>query len=172
MMESLRNSVGGTTIFIKMFFLLFGETLAACMGLLVTAFFFFHVWLLLKAMTTIEFCEKQMKNKGYDSSVYDRGFYGNLSGALGDNKLFWLFPWSPPTGRGLYFIQEESPLAQDEEAPRGLRGRKGQLKPRYGATTRRTGKKTKKNAGTGSAGEESDECEVANTPETTDTKAT
>merc|ERR1719160_794936 len=56
MMESLKSATEVDTPFLTMFLLFFGETLAAFLGFLVTAFFFFHIWLMLKAMTTIEFC--------------------------------------------------------------------------------------------------------------------
>jgi hypothetical protein len=99
-----------STPFLSMFFLLFGQTLACFIGLLVTAFFTFHIWLMLKSMTTIEFCEKSMKKMGYESSVYDRGVYGNIKAVLGDCMLLWLLPISPPAGRGLVFATEDSRL--------------------------------------------------------------
>merc|ERR1719277_2024924 len=79
--------MGAETPFVKMFCLLFGETLAAFLGLLVTIFFTFHIWLMIKAMTTIEFCEKSMKRAAYDPSVYDKGWLGNIKAVLGDNPL-------------------------------------------------------------------------------------
>merc|ERR1719163_1153063 len=91
------------TPFLTMFLLLFGETLACFLGILVTAFFGFHIWLMLKAMTTIEFCEKSLKKTGYDSSVYDHGCYGNIKTVLGPNPLTWMWPIQPPTGDGLNF---------------------------------------------------------------------
>lgn len=93
-----------------MFLLLFGETLACFLGLLVSIFFTFHIWLLMKAMTTIEFCEKSMKKSGYNSSAYDRGFLKNLKAVLGDNPLLWLLPCSPPSGSGLSFVEEDTPF--------------------------------------------------------------
>mmetsp|Transcript_32797 Transcript_32797/g.76276 ORF Transcript_32797/g.76276 Transcript_32797/m.76276 type:complete len:355 (+) Transcript_32797:114-1178(+) len=124
MIDSVRNSVDGNTPFMKMFLLLFGETLAAFIGLLVTAFFAFHVWLMMKSMTTIEFCEKSMKNAGYESSVYDKGCMGNIKAVLGDNAILWLLPCSPPSGRGLNFLPEDMPA--DEGRPR-------QKQPAYGS---------------------------------------
>jgi len=44
MLDSVRNSVDSNTPFMTMFLLLFGETLAAFIGMLVTAFWLFHVW--------------------------------------------------------------------------------------------------------------------------------
>merc|ERR1719163_1936806 len=65
---------------------------------------------MLKAMTTIEFCEKSMKRTGYDGQTYDRGIYGNLRSVLGEHPVLWLLPCSPPIGDGLVFTDEEAPL--------------------------------------------------------------
>lgn len=97
-----------------MFLLLFGETLAAFLGFLVTVFFVFHIWLILKAMTTIEFCEKSMKRAGYDTSAYDRGICGNIRAVLGDNPFFWFVPFcSAPSGDGLSYFAEDTKLITD-----------------------------------------------------------
>lgn len=127
MIESVRNSIEDTHSFVKMFCLLFGETLAAFMGMLVTGFFGFHVWLMLKAMTTIEFCEKKTMQKGAstNTSPYDRGVWGNIFAVLGDNPFLWLLPISPPSGSGVYFGKQEATetmaLTRDLESGRGAR---------------------------------------------------
>mmetsp|Transcript_10249 Transcript_10249/g.26541 ORF Transcript_10249/g.26541 Transcript_10249/m.26541 type:complete len:361 (-) Transcript_10249:120-1202(-) len=136
MLESVRASVDSETPFLVMFFLLFGETLAAFIGILVTVFFGFHIWLMLRGMTTIEFCEKSMK-LGKDwtgASAYDRGIYGNITSVLGDNPLLWLLPLSPPSGRGLHYTDEDTRLNRDLEGGRGIRARRSQ-KPRPAKTT-------------------------------------
>jgi len=112
MIDSVRAATDPRTPFIAMFLLLFGETLACFLGLLVSVFFIFHIWLLMKAMTTIEFCEKSMKKSGYNSSAYDRGFLKNLKAVLGDNPCLWLLPCSPPSGTGLSFVDEDMPFAK------------------------------------------------------------
>merc|ERR1719231_1998974 len=94
MLDSVQKSLDTKVPFITMFMLIFGETLAAFLSLIVTVFFLFHCWLMLRAMTTIEFCEKSMKRAGYDTSVYNRGFYGNLTAVLGDNPMLWWLPVS------------------------------------------------------------------------------
>merc|ERR1711879_1135054 len=99
MKDSLHVALNNpSTPFMSMFLLLFGETLTAFLGLLVTVFFAFHVWLMFKAMTTIEFCEKSMKRMHYDGSIYDRGNYGNIKAVLGDNPFLWFLPLNPPSG--------------------------------------------------------------------------
>merc|ERR1719148_466276 len=63
MSESVIRSWDVNTSFTTMFFVLFAETLSIFLGGLITSFFFFHVWLMLQSMTTIEFCEKKMPKK-------------------------------------------------------------------------------------------------------------
>jgi hypothetical protein len=120
--------------FLHMFLLLFGETLSCSLGLLVTTFFTFHVWLMMKAMTTIEFCEKSMPKKSAEGSrdcwtvgksteatVYDLGLWGNIKAVLGNNLLLMLVPVSPPPGDGLNFVNEDTRLSKDIENSKGLR---------------------------------------------------
>jgi len=107
MLETAKQSINDDSVFDRMFFLLFGETLAAFLGLLITLFFLFHIWLMLKAMTTIEFCEKYIRANGYTSSPYNRGLGGNVRAVLGDYVLLWLLPVSPPSGTGLHFKEVE-----------------------------------------------------------------
>merc|ERR1719313_2592901 len=101
MVESVQASVEEETPFWEMFACLFATTLASFLGLLVTAFFGFHIWLMTKAMTTIDFCEKSLKRTGYNESIYDLGLYGNIKAVLGPTPLLWLLPFSPPAGDGL-----------------------------------------------------------------------
>merc|ERR1719478_1090486 len=62
MLDSVQRSLDTAEIsFWRMFMLIFGETLAGFLALIVTAFLIFHIWLMLRAMSTIEFCEKSMK---------------------------------------------------------------------------------------------------------------
>lgn len=110
MWGTVRFATEPTTPFMTMFMLLFGETLALLIGFMVTVFFSFHIWLMLMALTTIEFCEKSTKRSGLDGSSYHRGMYGNITAALGDNPMLWLFPCSTPGGRGLTFLTEATPL--------------------------------------------------------------
>ena len=111
MFQSTQRATRTDVPFSLMFLLIFGETLASFLAVLVTAFFFFHIWLMNKAMTTIEFCEKSLKKVGYDSSVYHRGFYGNLCEVMGPSPWLWLLPTSPPAGTGLTWTNEKTPLS-------------------------------------------------------------
>lgn len=137
MVESVIRSWDVDTPFVTMFFVLFGETLSIFLGILLTTFFCFHIWLMLKAMTTIEFCEKKMPKGGKEerqpseqSSVYDLGWYGNIRSVLGPNPLLWFVPLEPPIGDGLNFVTPETRLTKDLEAGRGIRIKRHQTQKR------------------------------------------
>jgi len=135
MIETVDVTVASGDSFVAMFFVLFGETLAAFLALLVTVFWCFHIWLMLKGMTTIEFCEKQ--SKGTSASTYDLGAYANIQAVLGDYALLWLLPLSPPSGRGTKFERKKDSFkasaARDLEAGRGTRKRGKTSGAYYGA---------------------------------------
>jgi len=130
-----------STHFAIMFFTLFGETLAFFLAVLATMFFGFHIWLMLKAMTTIEFCEKSSPKKegegksGQEQSMYDLGVIGNVRVILGENILLWFFPCSRLKGDGMNFVSEETRLTSDMESSKGIRRRGHQKTPR--TTSRR-----------------------------------
>jgi len=111
MLDTVQTSIDSKTSFWTMFMLIFAETLAAFLALIVTVFFLFHCWLMVRAMSTIEFCEKSMKRTGYDTSCYNRGFYGNICAVLGDSPLLWMLPISPPSGDGMHYMTEQNPCA-------------------------------------------------------------
>lgn len=113
MVDSVQASVSEETPFWEMFFCLFGTTLASFLGLLVTAFFAFHIWLMTRAMTTIDFCEKAMKKATYDNVLYDLGLWGNIKAVLGPNPLLFLLPLSSPAGDGLSYTSESTRLTAD-----------------------------------------------------------
>jgi len=134
MIPTVQEAVQKDGNFGAMFAILFAETLSAFLGLLVTLFFCFHIWLMLKAMTTIEFCEKSTKNQGFSYSAYDRGIGGNIRAVLGDNFLLWLLPVNPPSGSGTSFGANEE---ADPFVTRALEAGRGRRKPRqagYGST--------------------------------------
>lgn len=129
-----------------MFLLLFGETLAAFLAVLVTCFFTFHIYLALKAMTTIEFCEKAIKKNAYETNLYDRGCCGNLKAVLGDYVILWPFPVNPPGGNGIdYNLTEQTPFRRSLETGRRIKSSKN------GDKTKR--RKSHWSAGTGAAPE-------------------
>lgn len=124
MLESVKAAIHNDESFAEMFLLLFGESLGFFLGMLITAFFFFHIWLMMKSMTTIEFCEKQLRQSsdgGYSPSVYSRGIEGNLKAVLGPNPFLWLLPVGLPQGDGLTFVSESTLLTVDLESGKRIR---------------------------------------------------
>jgi len=124
MVESVQASVEEETPFWVMFFCLFGTTLASFLGLLVTAFFMFHIWLMTRAMTTIDFCEKSLKRSSYET-MYDLGPWGNLKAVLGPHFLLFFLPISTPEGDGLSFTGENTRLNADTQHKNGRSRKKG-----------------------------------------------
>merc|ERR1719262_1342715 len=101
----------------KMCLLLGGEMLACFLLTIMLFFCSFHLWLMTKAMTTVEFCEKKLKKDSYDSSVYSAGVLGNIRAVLGPYCLMWLLPVCLPAGDGLDFSPnpvESVPLVEGE----------------------------------------------------------
>jgi len=106
---------------LPMFLLVFGQTLSFFLMVLLTTFWSFHVWLVSRSMTTIEFCEKNTVHKKkegeagwfcetYVESPYDVGAFRNLRAVLGRNPLFWPFPVWTVLGNGLSYDTEETPM--------------------------------------------------------------
>eukprot|EP00933_Yihiella_yeosuensis_P063892 TRINITY_DN67141_c0_g1_i1.p1 TRINITY_DN67141_c0_g1~~TRINITY_DN67141_c0_g1_i1.p1 ORF type:complete len:360 (-),score=59.42 TRINITY_DN67141_c0_g1_i1:151-1230(-) len=126
MIETVKKCIDNPdTPFMTMFLVFFGVTLAFFLAVLVTLFFGLHIWLMLKAMTTIEFCEKSTPakdgaSKSYDS-VYDLGPFGNIRAVLGNNVILWFLPVAKPEGDGLNFVSDETRLTKDIENGRGIR---------------------------------------------------
>lgn len=60
----------------------------------VTLFWSFHVYLIVSAVTTIEYCEKHRKNPASSrGSPYYRSVYESLQDALGKEPVYWLLPF-------------------------------------------------------------------------------
>jgi hypothetical protein len=103
-----------TDVPVEMLFLLVvGEGYALFVSSAIGAFMMFHVWLMAKAMTTLELCEKQAKkvDGGFctvlakSSSSYSQDIYHSICEVLGPNPLLWPLPCSLPTGDGMTFTR-------------------------------------------------------------------
>ncbi|CAK9078691.1 unnamed protein product [Durusdinium trenchii] len=138
MVETVWRVVEVPTPLFAMFIVFFTETLAAFMTLLVTLFFFFHCYLVVNGMSTIEFCEKVMPKGEVNEipeNVYDLGLYGNISAVLGDKALLWLLPVNGPPGDGLTFLSATEKVAYDDlEATKTVlrKGNKGRPRQERG----------------------------------------
>jgi len=78
-----------------------GYAFALFLTVISTTFLGFHTWLMVKAMTTVEFCEKSLKKQGYNSSRYNHGLLTNICSVLGPEPAFWFLPMSLPEGEGI-----------------------------------------------------------------------
>lgn len=85
------------------FLLIYGLTLSCIMGSMLSVFLALHTWLMLKATTTIEYCEKRTHFKEGKTISYDRGALDNIKQVLGENVLLWFLPVSTCFGDGLSF---------------------------------------------------------------------
>lgn len=96
-----------------------GETFATFLMVLTTMFLGFHIWLMLMAMTTVEFCEKSLKKASYNSSMFSLGHYQNICAVLGPQPFLWLLPFCLPRGDGLSWGGPEGPTSGVGQAVEG-----------------------------------------------------
>lgn len=76
------------------YYIITSYILSSTMALVITGFFCFHIWLILKQFTTIEFCEKRSDgDANFKTSPYNVGFCHNLKTVFGHNYLTWLIPF-------------------------------------------------------------------------------
>lgn len=82
------------TIDYKMAYYVITSYILACtLGLIITGFFSFHLYLIRKQWTTIEFCEKRSTDERVvKMSPYDLGTLRNFKTILGNNMLLWFIP--------------------------------------------------------------------------------
>merc|ERR1719247_3957145 len=97
MSESVQRSLEEETDPTDRFLLVLGLVLAIIMCTLMSCFLSFHTWLMLKGMTTIEFCEKNLSgsvNTASKGVSYDLGCYMNVKAVLGPHWYLWWLPIS------------------------------------------------------------------------------
>jgi palmitoyltransferase ZDHHC2/15/20 len=76
------------------YYIITSYILGTSLAVVITAFFSFHIWLILNQYTTIEFCEKKREDDNtFKISPYNIGRFNNLKTVLGNNVLLWLFPF-------------------------------------------------------------------------------
>jgi hypothetical protein len=124
---SLRNALD--------FFIIFCWVLACIQLLLLLAFWSFHLYLTIRAFTTIEFREKHLAKDSkvmrggdkikdlYKQSVYDLGAYSNFVHLLGPNILLWMIPTrygmsTDPTAGATFRVREDHPLTKISIEPK------------------------------------------------------
>lgn len=111
MFESVARAVNSPSeTFAVLFWLLFGETLDIFLGIVVTGFLGFHLYLVVKGMTTIEFCEKQFRHypayAAEQQSMWTRGAWINFNDTFGYNPLLWFLPIDNRPGNGMHFVPQ------------------------------------------------------------------
>jgi len=85
------------------FFIFFTYLFAFVLGIVLTGFMFFHLWLISRGKTTLEYCEDKKK------ANYDSGIYTNFKASLGTNPLLWFVPFVPNyEGEGVTFTPKEA----------------------------------------------------------------
>eukprot|EP00927_Polykrikos_kofoidii_P065601 TRINITY_DN6133_c0_g1_i1.p1 TRINITY_DN6133_c0_g1~~TRINITY_DN6133_c0_g1_i1.p1 ORF type:complete len:716 (+),score=94.73 TRINITY_DN6133_c0_g1_i1:166-2148(+) len=93
------------------YMLIIDQILTASLSMVLIPFFSFHCWLLVRNLTTIEFCEKMRKQDGAEDPtesaawLYDVGIIENIRQVMGHNPLLWLLPVGGPAGEGVTFPQ-------------------------------------------------------------------
>jgi len=125
-MSVLQLLVHATLPALSGFLLIGAESLALLLSLILGPFFLFHCWLLVRNMTTVEYCEstrdekeettEKSKEAASDGSPYDLGIYRNLCSVLGSDPLLWWLPVGGPPGDGLAFPRRAEAVAEAAEA--------------------------------------------------------
>lgn len=98
---SMNSAVDSFTIYI----ILLNYLLNLVMLCIIFSFTCFHLWLIFTGKTTIEYCEKNNKDKEFKKTniCFNRGYVNNFISVFNKNPLLWFFPFNPNTeGDGLY----------------------------------------------------------------------
>jgi len=107
--------VNATLPAITQFLLIGAEALAFLLSTILVPFFVFHTWLLIRNMTTIEFCASFAKGEEPPENPYDVGIYSNLCSVLGSSPLSWWAPVGGPEGDGINFPRKGELPRKDED---------------------------------------------------------
>eukprot|EP00747_Dinoflagellata_sp_TGD_P163938 gnl/TRDRNA2_/TRDRNA2_183180_c0_seq1.p1 gnl/TRDRNA2_/TRDRNA2_183180_c0~~gnl/TRDRNA2_/TRDRNA2_183180_c0_seq1.p1 ORF type:complete len:307 (-),score=32.43 gnl/TRDRNA2_/TRDRNA2_183180_c0_seq1:118-1038(-) len=108
MYSSVRQSVVEETPAANRFLLVLAMVLSSVMAIIMNMFLSFHSYLMVSALTTIEFCEKTVSGNK-KRTAYDHGLYENFCAVLGPHPLLWLLPLSPPEGDGVTYSTVKLP---------------------------------------------------------------
>lgn len=118
MMESVIKVVGEPkAAFADLFALLLGSTLDFLLFVVLLLFGCFHLYLLTKGMTTIEFCEKRLKRSDVQPppDMWNLGVWRNFNEAFGYNPFLWLIPVDNRRGDGKHFLPSQPGLSTYRE---------------------------------------------------------
>ncbi|KAL8427817.1 hypothetical protein Efla_005425 [Eimeria flavescens] len=107
MLESVIKIVGQPKVaFWELFALLLGATLDFFLVVVLALFGCFHLYLLIKGMTTIEFCEKRFRRSDVQPppDLWNLGLWRNFNEAFGYNPFLWFMPIDNRVGDGKRFV--------------------------------------------------------------------
>lgn len=88
-MESKEDNLG------QLLYILVSYFLVTSLGIIISGFFCFHIYLLTNAKTTIEYCEKKETVDARGNRIWDLGKQENLYAVIGNNILGISIPWEP-----------------------------------------------------------------------------
>jgi len=132
----------------------FEQTVMMCIGLFLslsvslplTPLLSFHIMLLTKNLTTIEFCDMCRQAGGGSMSVlleakskYDLGVLSNIKSVAGEHCCYWLLPIGRPSGNGLEWSLKDEELRQHLQHPHMVDANHG-----FNDTSARTAKEQRK----------------------------
>jgi len=105
-LASVQASVNLDMPHFNRFLLVLCLMLSFIMGSLMIVFLLFHTWLMLRGMTTIEYCEKhsiESSGQTYKGSPYDRSVFENMKEVLGPRWYLWPIPIDRAVGDGIHY---------------------------------------------------------------------
>lgn len=90
----MQETLNSTTVDYRIaYYIITSYILASTLWFVITGFFIFHLWLISKQYTTIEYCEKRSEGDStFKKSPYNLGIFRNLQSILGNNVLLWFIP--------------------------------------------------------------------------------
>ncbi|KAL8451944.1 hypothetical protein Emed_001679 [Eimeria media] len=135
MMESVIRIVGQPkAAFWELFAILLGSTLDFFLAVVLLLFGSFHLYLLTKGMTTIEFCEKRFRRTDVQPppDLWNLGFWRNFNEAFGYNPFLWFMPIDNRVGDGKHFVPSQPGLNLPRaDLEPGLSRRQSAAKPSH-----------------------------------------
>ena len=100
---------------VLIYLILFCMMLIVVLFILISGFLIFHLWLILTAKTSLEYCEKWKRKDGLENKKihFDEGCGKNFTNVFNRNPLLWFFPFNSNfEGDGLFEEFEKQNLGE------------------------------------------------------------